>query len=606
VFLLWSKLKNKKNLLLIIVLLVTICLSAIPIKAQDQEYFFTLHLHSSRDDEFTELFKAQLSQIGINLALEVVDGPEVWARLDEGGMTGKTFEEGGYDLSYFGAGIDTVDPAGLKSFFHSESQTPAGSNSMNFFHAKADSALENGATTLGWENREPYYLELAEILYDELPLLPLYWVEPIDIMRKDLIYCDPWASDGTGEPVKTTKWGEEPSIEPGDWYFWGLRFFAREGETYEDDTTLVVSRLMDVRMLNPVLAGFSSSNSEIHFVLYDSLIWNHNSFVIDREYRPDLAESWDVSEDGLTYTFHLRQDVKWHDGETFDADDVICTFEAYLDPDTAAYGSSYVIDAVKSITAIDPYTVEFKLKWKDPAVFEHVFESYIIPEHIWGNIPHSEWMTSDYNTGVETPIGTGPYKFVEWVKDSHIQMDRYEDYHLCPIFFDHYFYKIYPDRATAVMAVQAGECDIHSAQWQDQEVAEENPDIMKVSYGRSFYSMIIMYNIEHPILNNKYVRKAINAAMPREHMVENLNHGLGAPANQFIVPGDPGHNSELAPYEYDISLAKEYMEKAGYDYDNLIPEEQETPTQTNWYVPALGGVIIGLIIGALATYYFKK
>jgi ABC-type transport system substrate-binding protein len=598
--------KKKNAILFTFCITFIILLSIHTSSAQNQEYFFTLHMHGARENEFTELFREQLSQIGINLSIEVVDGPEVWARLDEGGMSGKIFTEGGYDLAYFGAGIDTVDPAGLYSFFHSSAQSPAGSNSMNFFNAKVDRALDTGATTLGWENREQYYLEVASILYDELPLLPLYWVEPMDIMRKDLIYCDPWATDGTGEPVKTDKYGDEPSIEPGDWYFWGLRFFAREGETYEDDTTLVVSRLRDLRMLNPTLTGFSSSNSEIHFVLYDALIWNHNSFVMDREYRPDLAESWTVSDDGLTYVFKLRQDVKWHDGEVFNADDILCTFNAFMDPDTGAYGSSEVISAVESVTAIDDYTVEFKLKWKDPAIFEHVFEKYIIPEHIWGEIPHSEWMTSDYNTGVETPIGTGPYKFVEWVKDDHIQMDRYEDYHLCPIFFDHYFYKIYPDRATAVIAVQAGECDIHSAEWQDRDVAEENPDTMKVSYGRSFYSQILMFNLEHPILNNKYVRKAINTAMPREHMVEDLNHGLGSPANQFIVPGDPGHNADLPPYEFDIELAKEYMEKAGYDYDFITAEVQVETTQNNWLMPTIGGLVLGLIIGAVAIYYMKK
>jgi len=598
-----------KTALILLTVFSFVALTVMTVQAQQPEnFFFELKLHTTRETEWTELFIAQFAEIGIKLTIEIVDGPTQWARNEEGGVSGKTFDEGGFDMSFFGWGIDTVDPSGLTPMFHTSSKSPAGDNFIRFFNGELDTALTTGNEMLAdWSEREPYYWRVQEILYEEVPYLPLYYGEPVNLLSHDLIYTDPFASGaGTGTATPTDDYGPV-NVWPGDWYYWGIRFMAREGKTYEDETTVVIAESGDPQRFNPVLAPLSASyNSHVQMPMYDALVWNHNGFIKWKEWRGNLAESWDISDDLLTYTFYLREDVKWHDGVPFTSADILTTFNAYMDPDTAAWGTGPIGELVESVEALDDYTVVFHMKKHSPIVFETVFEHLVVPAHIWEDIPHSEWATSDYNTGLETPIGTGPYKFVEWIRGDHVRFERYEDYHLMPIFFDNYISKIYTDPETARMAIQTGELDYRGGNWEDRDLAIANPDTLKYTGGRAFYARVLVFNNDHPILSNKYVRKAINTAMPRDHMVDDLSRGVGTVANQFIVPGDPGHNPNLAPFEYSIDKAKEYMEMAGYNYDWLIPPEEVIVDTNAWITPAIGGVVVGAVIGAILLNVLGK
>src|SRR3954454_4764340 len=137
---------------------------------------------------------------------------------------------------------------------------------------------------------------------------------------------------------------------------------------------------------------------------------------------PSLAESWEISPDGLTYTFHLRKNVKWHDGKPFTADDVLFTTKTFL-PETHPRARANFARA-ESITASDPYTVVFKLK--EPfGPFIYAFEvssAPMMPKHIY------EGTDFRNNPANATPIGTGPFKFVEWQKGSFIHLARFDDY----------------------------------------------------------------------------------------------------------------------------------------------------------------------------------
>jgi ABC-type transport system substrate-binding protein len=615
------KVKNVKNAKFLAILIsLTILTSALPlanagylstVAADEPKYFFEIKLHTTTESSFTELFKEQLKQIGIKLTIEIVDGASMWSRGDEGGISGKTFDQGGYDLMYHGLGSLSTVTSGLDSFATWQ-KSPNGQNWFNWYNGEFDSELKKGVESQNSGNltaaNEHYYVA-QKILMDELPWIPLFFNGGHNLARKDLIFTDSFASGaGTGVPVATEKYGPV-SVEPGDWFYWAIRFLAREGKSYADDTVFTSAVTADLQMFNPILAGVSSSNTEIHDTMYDGLLWPSPTFYFFQDYRGDLATTWEVAPDGLTYTFHLRTDVKWHDGVPFTSKDVVMTYQALLDPETGARAGGGVQQYLSDVTATDDNTVVFKFSQKDPGILE-LFSTPILPDHIWGSIPHKDWLTSEYNTGLKTPIGTGPYKFVEWVKGDHITMDKYSDYHLCPIFFDHYIYKVIPDPEAERIAIQKGEADIRTrGTWEDQQLAEQNPTILKFTVGRLFECRGISVNTANPILANMYVRKAISLAMPREHIVTDINKGIGVPANQYTMPGIIGNDPSIPAIPYDLAMAKQMLVKAGYNYDWLKTTPiitPPTPTTNDWMTPAIGGGVAGLLIGALAVYFLRR
>ena len=175
----------------------------------------------------------------------------------------------------------------------------------------------------------------------------------------------------------------------------------------------------------------------------------------DLEPMPGLAESWEISDDGLTYTFKLHEGVKWHDGEDFTADDVVFSAGTFLPETHARLRASLAY--VESVTALDDLTVEFKLK--EPfGPFISVFEAAtmpMIPQHIYEG---TDYATNEMNA---TPIGTGPFKFEEWVKGSYIHLVKNEDYYVDGLpYLDEVYYRVIPDAASRAVAFETGEVDV--------------------------------------------------------------------------------------------------------------------------------------------------
>ena len=156
-------------------------------------------------------------------------------------------------------------------------------------------------------------------------------------------------------------------------------------------------------------------------------------------------------------------------------------------------------------------------------------------ETAYGFMGSSQTRGNWKSDGLEIPPGTGPYKLVRWVKGDHVEMEKYEDYHLFPLFFDNTYFKVYPDREISILAVQAGECDIAQADWQHIDIAKEDSDL-DYSYSRPWSLFLLMFNVENPYLNNKWVRQAISVAFPRQHYSDDVRHGLWDTANQFLSP----------------------------------------------------------------------
>lgn len=298
--------------------------------------------------------------------------------------------------------------------------------------------------------------------------------------------------------------------------------------------------------------------------IYEGLI----SLAPDMSPLPGLAESWEISEDGLTYTFNLRKGVKWHDGEPLTSKDVVYSFSTFL-PETFARTRS-VMARTESITAPDEHTVVFKLKepW---AAFMMIFEvagGTIVPAHIYEGTNIFE------NPANETPIGTGPFKFKEWAKGQYIHFVRNDEYweegkpHLDEIYFH-----IIPDANSRAIAFEQGNVDVlRGGDIENFEISRlaDMPDVEVTEAGWEFLDPLAIININtrNAPLDNVKVRQAISYAFDRQFMIDAVFGGFGKPAYGPMTERTPFYDqSVLVDYSYDLEKAKALMEESGVQRD---------------------------------------
>jgi peptide/nickel transport system substrate-binding protein len=319
---------------------------------------------------------------------------------------------------------------------------------------------------------------------------------------------------------------------------------------------------------------------------------------------PELAHSWEVTDEGSTYTFNLEKGVLWHDGEPFTADDVVFTFEGLAEPETGTTMHSRVVQNVESVEALDDYTVRFNMKTKNPGAMSTVFMSVvIIPEHIMGEETYEGWRTADIAN--KHPIGTGPMKFVEWIPEQYLTLKANEDYYKGRPSFDERIGISIPDSATALAALKKGEVHMlggHSLDAAQLEEVQNDPNIQVLMKLRGA-PFLFGVNLEHPELNNKWVRKAISAAIPRETLANDILQGLAIPATSVLNELHWVHDESITVPLYDLDQAKEYMEMAGYDFAWLEPPPTTPVSETLLYVAI--GLVLGVVIG-IATRYIKR
>ncbi|MWD29366.1 ABC transporter substrate-binding protein [Aquicoccus sp. SCR17] len=301
--------------------------------------------------------------------------------------------------------------------------------------------------------------------------------------------------------------------------------------------------------------------------IYEGLV----TFAPDMTPLPKLAKSWDISDDGLTYTFHLQEGVKWHDGEPFTSADVVYSFGEYL-PE-AFSRTRGVMDRVEEISAPDDRTVVFKLK-EPYAAFMIIFDSTggtIVPKHIY------EGTDIFKNPANETPIGTGPFKFDEWSKGRYIHLVRNDEYWQDGRpYLDELYFHIIPDANSRAIAFEQGQVDV--LRGGDVENIEVNrlgdmEGVDVTTDGWEFYDplAIINVNTRHEPLDNPKVRQAISYALDREFMIDAVFGGFGKPAYGPMTERTPYYDPEvLTDYSFDMEKAKALMEESGVEAEGGV------------------------------------
>ncbi len=331
--------------------------------------------------------------------------------------------------------------------------------------------------------------------------------------------------------------------------------------TYGD--IMVEGSIGDASNLIPMLSTDSTSHS-IGALCYNGLV------KYDKEIRivGDLAESWEVSADGLVITFHLRKGVKWHDGHPFTAEDVLYTYKVTIDPKTpTAYSGDFM--KVKKAEILDPHT--FRATYDKP--FAPALMSWgaaVMPKHLL------EGKDITRSPLTRHPVGTGPYIFKEWVTGQKIVLISNPEYFEGRPYIDGFILRIIPDMATMFLELRAKGVDMMNLTPLQYTRQTENPFFRK-NFNKyrylAFAYTYLGYNLRNPLFADRRIRQAISYAINKEAIIQGILLGYGKPATGPFKPGTWAHNPDVKKYTYDPEKARGLLAEAGWtdsDGDGIL------------------------------------
>lgn len=303
----------------------------------------------------------------------------------------------------------------------------------------------------------------------------------------------------------------------------------------------------DYTSINPALY----EHGEINSLIFNGLTAHDK----DNKITPSLAESWEFDKVTNTYTFKLRSDVKWHDGEKFTADDVKFTLEVIMNPDNASEIASNYED-ITNIEIVDETTIKITLKAPNVAMLDYLVVG-ILPQHI---LEGKDISTDEFN---KKPIGTGPFKLEKWDKGQSITLAKNSDYFVKEPGLDKVVFKIVSDDKAKAMQLKSGELDLAQVTPNDSEIFKDNKDfttnIMKTADYRG-----ILYNSNSEFFkNNKGLPNALSYGIDRKAIVDNVLLGHGDVAYSPLQMG-PYNNLDIEKFEYNPEKAKQEIEKLGW------------------------------------------
>ena len=314
----------------------------------------------------------------------------------------------------------------------------------------------------------------------------------------------------------------------------------------------VVGNIRDITMVNP-FGSNTTENLNLFKMTHSRLL---QMDPVTFEITPDLAESYEVSDDGIDWTFKLHEGVKFHNGDDCTADDVIYSINL-------AKESSFTTQKVKWIETmekIDDYTVHFHLS----APFQDMIYMFAFANVC---VVDEEAIAADPDLGYG--IGTGPYKIVEWTLGDQTVVERFDDYFGELPKTKRFVFKLITEDTSRVIALENGEIDlcIQPPTVQNSYIEDnEDLELLKVVGNKLNYFAL---NVEKPIFQNKLVRQAIAHAIDRESIILAAVEGDGTPANTVISPKTPFYNPDQEVLAYDPELSKQLLAEAGVDPSTL-------------------------------------
>jgi len=394
--------------------------------------------------------------------------------------------------------------------------------------------------------------------------------------------CGPAATDvatdepGTGQEAEpTAAQPAETAVEPAETE--AVEPTAEESTGAEGGWVTEVS-FADADNLNPILSSDDMS-SDVQSLLYGAAVVRDAQ---SGEWIPQLTTGWEVSEDGLTYTFHVLEGVNWSDGTPVTGKDFAYTFQALMSGQVVSQRLS-AVDYVEAVNLVDDYTVEIVYTEVNCVALGELSLGWL-PAHIYAQ-DFSDIMDSPENTAPS--VVNGPFLFQEWVKDDHITLVRNPDYYLGAPKLEGYLWRIVPDATIGTQQLKTGEVDIYDGvepKYMAELQAEASLTVFEYDDDGYVYvafnmgdpanpqprldeasGAVIEDHGVHPILSDVRVRQAITYATDRQAVIERVRFGLGIPMEANVIPAiDWAFNADLESRAFDPERAAALLEEAGW------------------------------------------
>ncbi len=324
---------------------------------------------------------------------------------------------------------------------------------------------------------------------------------------------------------------------------------------------------LGVRLEPPGLDPTAGAAAAIDEVVYANIFEGLTRIGPDGSVEPALASAWDISDDGLTYTFKLHSGVKFHDGTTFDAEDVKFSLDrARADDSTNAQKALF--EPIDKVEVVDPTTVKVTLKrptggflfnmgWGDAVI--------VAPESAPNN--------------ATDPIGTGPFKFSKWNKGDSIEIVKNPDYWGEPAKLDKATFKIIADPSAAFAAMMAGDVDGFPIFPAPENLPQFEADPrFTVVVGTTEGETILAMNNKKPPLDDVLVRRAISHAIDRRAIIDGAMFGYGTPIGTHFAPHNPAYLDLTEMSAYDPEQAKALLKEAGHENGFKLSLKLPPPT----------------------------
>lgn len=322
--------------------------------------------------------------------------------------------------------------------------------------------------------------------------------------------------------------------------------------------------------LNPITATDAYA-SNINEFIYESLLKRDERTM---ELVPQLADSWEIADDHLTYVFHLKKTVKWQDGEPFTARDVLFSYQRIMDPKVDAPHLRNYYQDIEKVELLDDYTVRYRYRIPYYRALDFCGGIPIVPAHLFKE-------SEDFNKHPigRQPVGTGPYKLVKWDTGKEIVLVRDENYwgakpHLLRI-----VYKIITEPTAALHVLKQGGLDMMSLrpiQWARQTQSKRfEEDFRKLKYYLPSYSYL-GWNSRRPFFADKRVRRAMTMLMDRETFLRKILLGLGTVISGPFYVNSPDYDKSIPLYPYDPQGAVALLKEAGWedrDGDGILDKD---------------------------------
>jgi peptide/nickel transport system substrate-binding protein len=332
---------------------------------------------------------------------------------------------------------------------------------------------------------------------------------------------------------------------------------GNEGKgTEKEGGTLTVAVADNPQVMNPLYA-----NDRVTLTIQQALYAPLYSLKEGGEKNFVLAESFEPSEDQLTWTLKLKDNLKWHDGEKITADDIVFTINSILDEKQNSSIRGSLVFNGKPLVAekVDDLTVKFTLP-QVSASFEGALNDFFpIPQHVFEK--EADLMKSEKN---QSPVGSGPFKFKEFKTDEYVLLERFDDYFAGKAKLDQLVYRVVKDPNTANISLQKGEVNMRLIDPQDYKKLNDTGkfDMHQFPEGRLFY---MAFNLKSEAVQKLELRQAVAHALDKDELIQSafVSSEFAEPAASILTPDTMHHTQDVTKYDYNQDTAKELLKKGG-------------------------------------------